>query len=188
MTRLIVFNSVSADGYFTDANGDMRWAYNEKKDPEWDAFVESNASGGGTLLFGRITYEMMASYWPTPQAMEHYPVIAKGMNENRKTVFSRTLDSVAWNNTKLVKGDLTAEVRKMKSEPGKGIAVLGSGSIVSQLAKEGLVDEYQIVVTPVVLGEGRTMFHGFAGKLPLTLTRTRAFKNGNVLLCYEPKR
>ncbi len=188
MTRLIVFNSVSADGYFTDANGDMRWAYNEKKDPEWDAFVDSNASGGGTLLFGRITYEMMAAYWPTPLAMQHHPVIARGMNENRKVVFSRTLDRVAWNNTKLVKGDMTAEVRKMKTEPGNGIAVLGSGSIVSQLAKEGLVDEYQIVVTPVVLGEGRTMFGAVASKLPLTLTRTRAFNNGNVLLCYEPKR
>ncbi len=187
MARLIVFNSVSADGYFADANGDMRWAYNDTKDPEWDAFVESNASGGGTLLFGRITYEMMAAYWPTPQAIQQYPVVARGMNENQKVVFSRTLDKVTWNNTKLVNGDLAAKVRKMKSEPGNGLAVLGSGSIVSQLAKEGLVDEYQIVVTPVVLGEGRTMFDGIAKKLPLTLTRTRTFNNGNVLLCYEPK-
>ncbi len=186
MPRLIVFNSVSTDGYFTDANGDMRWVYNAKKDPEWDAFVESNASGGGRLLFGRITYEMMAAFWPTPQAMQQYPVVARGMNENQKVVFSRTLDRITWNNTKLVKGDLAAEVRKMKSEPGNGIAVLGSGSIVSQLAKEGLVDEYQIVVTPVVLGEGRTMFDGVAKKIPLKLTRTRTFNNGNVLLCYEP--
>lgn len=188
MTRLIVFNSVSADGYFADANGDMRWAYNKKKDPEWDAFVAANASGGGKLLFGRITYEMMAGYWPTPQAIQQYPVVAKGMNELPKVVFSRTLDRVTWNNTKLVKGDLAAEVRKMKNEPGNGIAILGSGSIVSQLAKEGLVDEFQFVVTPVVLGEGRTMFDGITQKLPLKLTRTRAFSNGNVLLCYEPRR
>lgn len=186
MAKLIVFNSVSTDGYFTDADGDMRWVYNGKKDPEWDAFVESNASGGGTLLFGRITYEMMARFWPTPQAIQQYPVVARGMNENQKLVFSRTLDKVTWNNTKLLNGNLGAEVRKLKSEPRKGIAVLGSGSIVSQLAKEGLVDEYQFVVTPVILGEGRTMFDGITGKLPLKLTRTRAFNNGNVLLCYEP--
>lgn len=187
MGRLVVFNSVSADGYFAATDGDVSWLYNATKDPEWDAFVAGNASADGRLLFGRITYEMMANYWSTPQAMEHYPVVAKGMNELPKFVFSRTLDRATWNNTTLLADDLVAEVRKMKSAPGKDIAILGSGSIVSQLAKEGLIDEYQFVVTPVVLGEGRTMFYGISEKLNLKLTRTRTFNNGNVLLCYEPR-
>ena len=81
---------------------------------------------------------------------------------------------------------MAAEVRKMKQEPGPGMAILGSGSIVAQLAEEGLIDQYQIVVNPVVLGKGRTMFDGIKDKLSLKLTKTRSFGNGNVLLCYEP--
>jgi len=93
---------------------------------------------------------------------------------------------VSWNNTKLVNGNLVAEIRKMKKEPGEDMAILGSGSIVSQLAPEGLIDEYMIVVNPIVLGKGRTMFDGVKEKLKLRLTKTRAFGNGNVLLCYQP--
>jgi dihydrofolate reductase len=185
MRKLIVFNQVTVDGYFVDMNGDMSWAHNE--DAEFNAFVEGNASAGGELLFGRITYELMASYWPTPRAIQNYPVVAKGMNSLPKVVFSRTMDKASWNNTKLVKGDLAAEIRKMKKEPGKDMVIMGSGSIVSQLAHEGLIDEYQIVVIPVVLGKGRTMFDGIKERLALKLTKTRAFRNGNVFLCYEPK-
>jgi dihydrofolate reductase len=186
MQKLIVFNNVSVDGYFVDKNGDMRWAHNEKKDPEWDAFVASNASGGGTLLFGRITYELMASYWPTPLAAQNDPVLAERMNKHRKIVFSRKMEKASWENTNLVKGDLVEEVRKMKKESGPGMAILGSGSIVSQLAPVGLIDEYQVVVIPIVLGGGRTMFEGIKKKLPQKLMKSRAFGNGNVLLCYEP--
>jgi dihydrofolate reductase len=137
-------------------------------------------------LFGRVTYDLMAGYWPTPLAARNDPVVAEGMNWMPKVVFSRTLDKASWSNTKLVKGDLAQEVRKLKREPGEDIAILGSGSIVSQLTQELLIDEYQIVVNPVVLGEGRTMFDGVKNKLMLKHTRTRAFGNGNVLLCYEP--
>jgi len=184
MRKLIVFNNVTLDGYFTDMNGDMSWAH--KSDAEWKAFVEGNASGGGALLFGRITYELMASYWPTPFAMKNDPVIAERMNNLPKVVFSRTLDKASWSNTKVVKGNLAAEVRKMKKEPGEHMVIFGSGSIVSQLAQEGLIDEYQIVVIPVVLGGGRTMFDGVKEKLSLRLKTSRAFSNGNVFLCYEP--
>ena len=186
MRKLVVFNQVSLDGYFADANGDMSFAHNDNQDAEWDAFVAGNASGGGMLLFGRITYELMASFWPTPFAAEHMPVVAERMNNLPKVVFSRTLDKVSWNNTKLVKGDIIDEIRKMKKDPGKDIAILGSGSILSQLAPHGLIDEYQIVVNPVALGKGRTMFDGIKEKVHLKLTKTRTFGNGNVLLCYEP--
>lgn len=186
MQKLVVFNHVSLDGYFVDANGDMSWAKTDHQDPEWNSFVAENASGGGTLVFGRITYELMASFWPTPFAIENLPVVAERMNNLPKVVFSRTLDEASWNNTKLLKGDLAAEIRQLKAAPGEGLAILGSGSIVSQLAPEGLIDTYQIVVNPIALGKGRTMFEGLKEKLNLKLAKTRAFGNGNVLLCYEP--
>ncbi len=186
MGKLIVFNSVSLDGFFVDMNGDMQWAYNANKDEEWDAFVASNASGGGVLVFGRITYELMNSYWPTPAAAQAFPIVAERMNNLRKVVFSRTLAEATWNNTKLVKEGVAAEIRTMKNEPGNDMAILGSGNIVSQLAQEELIDEYQMVMIPVVLGKGRTMFDGIKIKLSLKLAKTRAFGNGNVLLCYVP--
>ena len=186
MRKLVVFNSTSLDGYFSDTNGDMSFARKDNPDAEWDAFVAGNASGGGMLLFGRITYELMAGFWPTPLAAENMPVVAERMNNLPKVVFSRTLDKALWNNTKLAKGDMIGEIRKMKKEAGADMAILGSGSIVSQLAPHGLIDEYQIVVIPVVLGKGRTMFDGIKEKVSLSLTRTRTFGNGNVLLCYQP--
>jgi dihydrofolate reductase len=186
MRKLVVFNQVTLDGYFVDKNGDMSWAHRETRDSEWDSFVEDNARGGGVLVFGRITYELMASYWPTPVASRNDPVVARRMNDMPKIVFSRTLDSVSWANTRLVKSGVAEEIRKLKGEQGNGMAIMGSGTIVSQLASEGLIDEYQLVVIPIVLGGGRTMFDGVKNRLKLKLTRTRAFGNGSVLLCYQP--
>jgi dihydrofolate reductase len=186
MRKLIVFNHITLDGYFVDGNGGMQWAYRETQDSEWDKFVVGNASGGGVLLFGRVTYDLMVSYWPTPLAAQNNPVVAERMNNCEKVVFSRSLEKASWNNTTVVKGDIVAEVRKMKEKPGLGMAILGSGSIVSQLAPHGVIDEYQMVVNPLALGKGRTMFEGLQEKLALKLTKSRAFNNGNVLLCYEP--
>lgn len=186
MRKLIVFNHVTLDGFFVDSSGEMSWAHSGNDDPEYQAFVAANASGGGQLLFGRITYELMAGYWPTPQAMRSNPAVAEGMNRMPKAVFSRTLDQAAWNNTRLIKGDIAAAVRAMKAESGEGMAILGSGTIVSQLAAAGLIDEYQVIVNPMVLGKGRTMFEGIPSKLNLKLAKTRTFGNGKVYLCYEP--
>lgn len=186
MPRLVVFNQMTLDGYFAGANGDISWAHKDPDDAEWNVFVAGNASGGGRLLFGRITYEMMASYWPTPQAMKDDPVVAERMNNLSKVVFSRTLDKASWSNTKLVKDGMATEVRKMKSAPGEDMAILGSGSVVAQLTEAGLVDEFQIVVNPVVLGAGSTMFDGIKRNLTLKLSSTRTFANGNALLCYVP--
>ncbi len=184
MQRLIVFNHVSLDGYFVDANNGMSWAKSEANDAEWNAFVAENAEGDATLVFGRVTYEMMASYWPTPMADQHNPVVAKRMNEMPKVVFSRKLDKATWQNTRLIKGELATEVRKLKQEAGGGMAILGSGTIVAQLAKAGLIDEFQVVINPIILGKGKTMFEGANQKLKLT--KSRAFGNGNVVLWYEP--
>jgi dihydrofolate reductase len=122
-------------------------------------------------LFGRVTYDLMASYWPTALADQHDPAVAAGMNSMSKVVFSRTMDHAAWSNTRVVKGDTIAEIRKMKAESGPDMAILGSGSIVAQLAPERVVDEYQMMVDPVALGKGRTMFNGLREKLTLKLIR-----------------
>ncbi len=184
MSRLVVFNSMTLDGYFVDPAGDMSWAH--KHDAEWNAFVSDNASGDAVLVFGRMTYEMMAGWWPTPQALQSMPVVAERMNSLPKVVFSRTLGQAAWKNTKLVKSDMAAAIRKMKQESANDLVILGSGSIVAQLAEEGLIDEFQIALTPIVLGRGRTMFEGIKQRLNLKLITTRAFANGNVFLRYEP--
>jgi dihydrofolate reductase len=184
MRKVSVFNNVSLDGFFVDARGDMSWAH--RRDEEWNAFASGNAGGNGELLFGRVTYEMMAAFWPTPQAAQMLPEVAAGMNAMHKIVFSRRLDTVAWQNTTLMKGDLATEVQQLKQQPGPDIVILGSGSIVSQLTEARLIDGYQIVLNPIVLGAGRTMFETVPERRGLTLTKTRAFGNGNVVLWYEP--
>jgi dihydrofolate reductase len=186
MRKLAAFIQVSLDGYFADADGGIGWAHKDPGDGEWNAFVADNARGGGQLLFGRITYEFMAGYWPTPMAAANNPVVAERMNAMPKIVFSRTLDEAAWANTTLVNGDLVAKVRKLKKDTGPDMAILGSGSLVSQLAEAGLVDEFQIVVNPVVLGRGQALFDGIRDSLSLKLTSTHRFANGSVFLRYEP--
>lgn len=184
MRRLVAFENVTLDGYFTDANGDIGWAHGPS-DPEFDGFIADNASGGGQLLLGRKTYDLMAGYWPTPLASQQAPIVAEGMNQLPKVVYSRTMDAASWSNTTVVKGDLAAAVRRMKSESGPGMAILGSGSIVSQLTQQRLIDEYQLVVNPVVLGKGRTLFDGVTARPTLKLIKSRVFRNGKVFLCYE---
>jgi dihydrofolate reductase len=183
MRKLTVFNNVSLDGYFTDAHGDMSWAH--KQDAEWTAFTSENAGGEAELVFGRVTYEMMASFWPTPQAMQMMPKVAEAMNRMRKTVFSKTLEAATWENTRLFKDDLIGNVRRMKAESGPDLLLMGSGQLISQLTQARLIEEYQIVVTPSILGAGRSMFEGVSGKPSLKLTKTRAFHNGNVVLWYS---
>ena len=180
MRKLRVFESISVDGYFCDARGDMSWAHAGRADAEFAAWVGGNASGGGELLFGRKTYQMMEAFWPTPAAAQQMPIVAKGMNAARKYVASRTIQPT-WNNTVLLKGDLVKAVRALKASDGPGIAVLGSGDVAVQLGEAGLVDEYQFVIIPVALAGGRTVF-AKGGKL--RLVEQRAFACGNVVVTY----
>lgn len=184
MRKLTVFNHVSLDGYFTDKDSSLNWVHMEN-DPEFDQFVQGNAQSGGELIFGRITYQMMASYWPTPMALEQNPIVAERINALQKVVFSRTLDLVSWQNTRLVKDNLTDKVLAMKQSDGKDLVIMGSGSLVSQLSQAHLIDEYQLVVNPVALGNGRTMFDGMMEKIQLKLTDSRVFNNGNIVLTYK---
>lgn len=127
----------------------------------------------------------MASYWPKAEVIEKDPVIAKGMNESEKIVFSRTLKKTKWNNTHLIRKKMEKAVLEMKQQPGSDIVILGSGNIIQQLAQKGLIDEFQIVVVPVVIGKGSSMFKGIKSRLNLNLVDTKIFRSGNILLCYR---
>lgn len=186
MPTLSVFNSLSLDGYFTDSRNDMSWAYAGSDDPEFAQFTARNAGGEGALVFGRVTYQTMAAWWPSPAAAQAMPEVAAGMNRMQKLAFSRTLDRADWQNTTLVKGDVVAEMRRLKAEPGPDMVVLGSGTIVSLLAGAGLVDEYQLVYVPVVLGGGRTLFEGLERPAKLRLLEGRTFRNGKIVARYAP--
>jgi dihydrofolate reductase len=183
MRKIHAFENLTLDGFFTDDKNDMSWAH--KQDEEFKEFTSSNARGDAELLFGRVTYEMMASFWPTPEAAKMMPDVAAGMNRMRKYVFSRSLGTAGWQNTTLLKRDPVAEATRLKREPGADLVVMGSGSIVSQLTQARLIDEYQIVLNPLVLGRGRTLFETVKDRLPLRLTQTRSFENGNVVLWYS---
>jgi len=183
MRKLTVFNLMTLDGYIAGEGGDISW---HSVDEEFQELANAASNSGNTLLFGRVTYELMAGFWPTPEAIRTDPIVAAGMNKSEKIVFSRTLQKADWNNTRLVRDNMLAEVRKLKQGTGKDLTVLGSGSIVAQLAEEGLIDEYQVLLNPVVIGKGKTMFEGLKRRLALKLVRTRTFGNGNVLLTYVP--
>jgi len=187
MRKLIVYNFVTLNGYFKGPNGDISWHKQASEEKAEEAeFAAENLQSGSTLLFRRVTYEMMASYWPTPEAIKNDPVVAKGMNEADKIVFSRTLKKAGWSNTRIVKDNMAEEVKKLKQLPGKSMTLLGSGSILTQFADQGLIDEYQIMVDPVAIGDGTPIFKNIKRTLDLKLTTTRTFKSGVVLLCYQP--
>ncbi len=184
-----MFNRVSVDGYFAGPNGEIDWFV---VDPELDKALhemrQPNAVLPDTVLLGRVTYQLFESYWPKvaadPNAPKEARIIADELNQMTKVVFSKTLKEVSWENTKLVKGDVTKEVGRLKQEKGSDILIFGSGTIVQQLTAGGLIDEYLFAVTPVILGVGKSLFSGVK-KLDFELLEARNFKSGNVLLHYR---
>lgn len=184
MSKLTAYTFTTLNGYYKAPNEDISWHTHGAEEGEYAA---AGAQSDSILLFGRVTYQMMASFWPTPQALETMPEVAKGMNASEKIVFSRTLTQADWQNTRLIKNNIIEEIRKLKQTSGKDMTILGSGSIVTQFAEHGLIDEYQIMIDPVALGNGTPLFQGITHPLTLTLTNTKIFKSGVVLLCYQPK-
>ena len=184
--KLSAFVHMSLDGYYCDLRGDMGFAHKPPEDVEWNQFVAGNAGGEAVLLFGRTTYDMMVQWWPTPMAAQAMPEVAARMNAAPKVVFSRTMDAADWSHTTLER-DAVGAVRRMKDEPGPPMVILGSGSIVMQLADAALLDEIQIVVNPVALGGGKSLFAGLTKRLDLALTKSRVFGNGAVVLWYGPR-
>ena len=174
---------MTLDGYFEGPNQDIRW---HNVDGEFNEFAIAQLNEISTLLFGRVTYQLMASYWPTPFAIENDPDVASLMNLIPKVVFSTTLKEVAWNNTRLVRDHIPEEISRLKQEPGKDLAVFGSANLLASLMQMDLIDEHRVMVNPVILGSGTPLFKT-NDKLNLKLLKTRAFGNGNVLLYYRPE-
>jgi dihydrofolate reductase len=183
MSKLILFNMMTVDGFFEGLNRELDW---HKVDDDFNEFAIEQLNNASLLIFGRVTYELMASYWPAEGAIADDPVIASKMNSLPKIVFSETLKKAEWNNTRLVKDDPVKECRRLKDKYDKDIYVFGSANLAAELKHEGVIDEYRIIISPIILGNGNPLFKPSRNKLKLKLIRTKTFRNGNVLLCYEP--
>lgn len=183
MRKIIVFENVTVDGFMAGPDGDIDWAIRDDE-------VTQNSREGQEVtdlfMFGRITYDMMASFWPTPVAQSINPVFANALNNTPKIVFSRTMGKPDWQHTTVLKELTTEEILHIKQEPGNNIMIFGSGSLVEQLTNLGLIDEYHLMVNPVLLGKGKPLFNNVRNRLNLKLFNTRTFRSGIVLLQYQP--
>ena len=177
---------ISLDGYFTDSNGGIDW---HTVDDEFNRFAIEQLESCDTILFGRVTYKMFEDYWPDaakdPQTGPDDLKIASYINDAIKIVFSKTLESVTWQNSQLKAKISTDEIRKLKAATGKNIVIFGSGTIVQQLTNLGLIDEYRLMISPIILGSGKALFNNVHKMPNLKLLEARSFANGNVLLRYS---
>jgi dihydrofolate reductase len=178
MRKVYWFNLITMDGYFAGTDGSIDW---HQADAEFDVFAEEQLAETGTIVFGRVTAEMMAGFWPTEEARHADPVTAKFMNDLPKLYFSHHGDSLQWQNLRRAKG--LDDLRDLRSGPGRDIAIFGSANLAASLLPAGLIDEVLVLVNPVVLGNGRKLVEQ---TLKLRHLATRRFRSGNVLLTYEP--
>lgn len=183
MRKVIMFNLITLDGYFEGPNKwDIGW---HQVDSEFNDFSIEQLDKAGGLIFGKVTYQGMANYWPTPTALHDDPIVTKKMNSIRKYVFSKTLDKVDWNNSLLIKGDAVQELTRLKNEPGNDLLLFGSADLSRTFTKNNLIDEYRLMVNPVILGKGNTLFAEDGGTVKFKHLDTKIFRNGNVLLTYQ---
>jgi dihydrofolate reductase len=194
--KIVMFNRVTADGYFAGPDGNLQWVV---PDEAIDNAGADAIPGFDTILFGRRTYEMFQGFWPRalddsrtapdPHAAGRRSQAIRAMaiwiNDATKVVFSRTLKDVTWKSSRLLHDFDPREIEALKRQPGKNMIIFGSGSIVSQLTEHGLIDEYQFIVSPILLGNGRTLLSGLSKSARLDLVETTKYKSGNVMLRYE---
>ena len=189
MRKIITTTWVTLDGFIAGSNGEMDWVM---VDEEMGIYEDDLVSAADTLLLGRATYQSFAGSWPhvpdNPHASEGEKTYARKLNAMRKIVFSRTLESVEWNNSTLVKEVIAGDIEKLKHEPGRDMVIYGSASLVQTLTNLGLIDEYQILVHPVVLGGGKPLFQDIKVRQKLKLVKTKTFPSGVVGLYYQPER
>ncbi|MEH7073624.1 dihydrofolate reductase family protein [Neobacillus drentensis] len=186
MRKLVLFMHVSLDGYASDSNGGLNWIpYNE----ELEKYSEEIVAEVGAPVYGRTTYRMMESYWPTvlndPNATRHEIEHAKWLQDVKKIVISGTMDKVEWNNTMLIKDNIAEEIKVLKEQPGKNLVIFGSPGAAKTLLELGLIDEFLLTICPVVLGGGKSVFDGGGEKIRLKLLSSRTFKSGIISARYE---
>jgi dihydrofolate reductase len=185
MRKIILFNMMTLDGFFEGTNHSLDW---HNVDTEFNEFADEQLNSVDTLIFGRKTYDLMVSYWTTPAALTNDPVIANQMNSKSKIVFSKTMTKAEWNNTRLIKENIKVEMEKLKHLAGQDIIIMGSANLASTFRQLDLIDEYRIMINPIILGQGTPLFNQPPERLNLKLIKTKTFNSGNVLLYYEPKR
>jgi dihydrofolate reductase len=176
---------LSLDGYFEGSNKEIDW---HNVDTEFNDFAMEQLNNASALIFGRITYELMANYWPTDSALRDDPIVANKMNSISKIVFSKTLLKADWNNTKLVKEISETEVKRLKQQYINDIFIFGSANLASTFINLNLIDEYRFIINPIVLGQGNSLFKPMTERLKLKFQKSLVFKSGNVLLYYESMR
>jgi dihydrofolate reductase len=179
MRKLIVSNLVSLDGFFEGPNKELDWFV---VDEEFLEYAKDLLRSVDTLLFGRATYQHMANDWPSAPADE----IADPMNNLPKIVLSTTLQKVEWMNSRLVRNNFGEEISKLKQQPGKDMVILGSADLASYFLRLGLIDEYRIILNPVLIGSGSPLFKGMKERLKLKLAGMKSFGSGVVVLYYQP--
>ena len=180
MRKIIVSNWLSLDGFIEGPNQEIDWFVWDDATAE---YARNLLNSIDTILFGRVTFELMASYWPS--ATTEDPVITAAMNNLPKVVFSKTLEKVEWKNSILVKENVQERVEEMKQQSGKDMVIFGSAGLVSTLTQLDLIDEFRIMLNPVVLGTGTPQFKGIRNRINLRLVKTRTFHSGLVLLYYQ---
>jgi dihydrofolate reductase len=189
MRKVIVTMWVTLDGCIAGPNGEMDWVA-QHFDEAMGKYEDEVVSAADTLLLGRVTYESFAGSWPkvpdNPSASEGEKAYARKLNAMRKIVFSRTLEKVEWNNSTLMKEILAEEIEHLKQQQGRDILIYGSASIVQALTNLGLIDEYQLLVYPIVLGSGKPLFQGITSRVHLNLVKTEAPGSGIARLYYQP--
>jgi dihydrofolate reductase len=179
MRKLFWQVSVTLDGFMEGPNRELDHTAGVE-DADFDRYATEMLNSIDAMLLGRRTYQVFESYWPSATGPD-----AERINELAKVVFSRSLEKVDWNNSRLVRGNIAEEVGRLKDEPGKNLALFGSADLASTLIRVRLIDEYRIFVTPFVLGGGTPMFQGISDGIALKLMKATTWSSGTVALFYE---
>lgn len=188
MRKIILFMHISLDGFVAGPNGETDWM---KHDSEAQAFVQRLHERTDAALFGRVTYEEMASYWPTvlsnPASSQDDRNHAEWHKTSQRIVVSKTLKHVDWENTLIISGNLADEINSLKVQAGKDIWLMGSPTLAQSLIALNLIDEYLLNMSPVILGQGKPLFANIDHKLNLELVESQSYKSGAVNLVYRAK-
>ena len=189
MRKVISFMHVSLDGFTTGPNGELEWAI---VDEELNPYVDNLFRQVDTALYGRVTYQLMQSYWPTvltdPEATPRDLAHARWVENVSKFVFSTTLPRADWKNTRLVKDQIAEEIASLKQQPGRDLMIFGSPRLTHTFMHLGLIDEYRLFLNPIVLGGGIPLFQDIKSWTKLQLLETKTFKAGVVGLHYQAVR
>ena len=187
MSDIFLHINVSVDGFIEDREREMDWAF---ADDEWESYVNEVLGSIDAMIFGRVTHQLLAGYWPTaheePSASKAHVEAARMMNALPKYVVTRSPYETSWHNSHVIRGDVAARVRALKEAAGRDIALFAGAGVAQSFAELGLIDEYRLVLNPVLLGDGTPLFKRPSERARLELTGTRRFESGAIVLRYRP--